>query len=430
MRIERKLNSSLFVLRQIQFREMVSKLTARRLRILIEPSQAPRKVAAPLSAGLTAINREKINKAFDNGIAGTDAEDEGRVRPASKRRRVNVVIDDEDEEENLGNNQAMASGIAAGGFVMEDTEMGGGGFIPEESTGGEGFVLEESEIVPGGFMPELDAEGGFASAPFDATGMDIRSSPPIYVRPAIPANPFALLPLSGVPSSLARLRLRPGALTSLMNLFRGVSEKNNEGEDCISRQNFVDGCAVMILDEGSDDDDNEEGAEEEEEEGYEPEESTSVSKKSSRASRSNPAPFTQLKNDTKGKGRAREVEAVASDMDELASSDADDTGAATSRSASKSAIKSKGKSSPAVATTKGKGRAKRVKDRNRDLTTEELEQAKETFDLFFEGSDQLWQETKDRTIGMSEMRRVAKFLNEKIKDEEVSLSFLLARSLR
>lgn len=390
-----------------------------------DDTQAPRKAAAPLSAGLSASNRAKINSAFDSGVAGEQAEDEQTVRPSSKRRRTNVVVDDEEDELESDSNDPVGNGESAGGFMLEDTEMGGGGFMPEEAAGGGGFVVEgEEEIGAGGFLPEDDTAGGFIAGGFDPMDTDTkdRSSPPIYARPAPPVNPFALLPLSGVPASLAKLRLRPGALTQLMSIFRGAADKNNEGEDCVSRQKFVDGCAVMILDGRSDDEEGEDDEEEEEEE-YEPEESTSSAKKSAtRATRSNPAPLQRLKNDVKGKGKAREVEAVASDVGELADSEESD-GATTSRSVSKYATKAKGKAkdSPATSATKGKGRAKKVKDRNREMTKEELEVAKETFDLFFEDSDQLWQETKDRTIGMSEMRRVAKFLNEKIKDDEVSL---------
>lgn len=380
-------------------------------------AQPPRRVAAPLSASLTASNREKINDAFDSGVANDDAEEEPSVRPASKRRRINVVVDDEEDELLNGED------VGPGGFTMGDTEMGGGGggFVVEEEAGGGGFVVEDSEMG-GGFMPEDDGaagEGGFLAGGFDAQ----RSPSPIYVKPKAPVNPFALLPLSNVPSTLGKLRLRPGALTQLMNLFRGVSEKNIEEEDCISRQNFVEGCAVMILDDDGSDDELEQDEEGEEEEGYEPEEAVSTSKKApSRATRSNPAPLQRLVNDVKGKGKARQVEAVASDLDELASSDESADGTATTTS--RSATKTSGKSSPAVATTKGKGRAKKVKDRNRELTSAELEQAKETFDLFFEDSDQLWQETQDRTIGMKEMRRVAGFLGEKIKDDEVRTSQL------
>ena len=209
-------------------------------------------------------------------------------------------------------------------------------------------------------------------------------------------------------------------------MFSDATEKNEEGEDCISRSQFIQGCSVFVTEndqesQGEEDFDAEvvdsgDGSGEE----YQEEEQvkSSSSRRSGRVTRMNPTPrgaAALVEQDQEGLESNQEISIVASDSEELSEVDDEDI----------SVMSSSSKVTPSKSTPLKKSRSKK-KDRNRILSRAEVEDAEDTFDLFFhEDSSQMFVESHDRTIGMEEMRYVSNLLGQKLTDEDVSLCVLL-----
>lgn len=262
---------------------------------------------------------------------------------------------------------------------------------------------EDPTAAPGGFLPEPSTAGGFLpSSPL--------SSPP----PSTIVNPFTLLPLDRIPAALSSLGVPKSAHLKLMALFQDVAEPLPDSDDQqgIARNYFVDACRTVVVDEEEEDSGPELEYEDSEGEEYQEEVPVAVpSRSGGRTSRSNPnitssgLPPRESVKDVKGKGRQRTP--PSSDLETDDSSEPDPTSKSRSKLSTKKRAASSGTSTPRAGRPTKKGK---IRDRNRPLTIDELTSNAETFNLFFENSQQLFESSGGRIIGMDEMREVAKML--------------------
>ncbi|KAI5477660.1 hypothetical protein MNV49_006046 [Pseudohyphozyma bogoriensis] len=317
-----------------------------------------------------------------------------------------------------------------GGFFPDEDGGGGGGFIRESEEGG-GFIRDDDAVEPGGFLPDSSTGfdtydpsqgGGFLPEPTSYFSANI---PPLPSPPPLPPKNADRIPLHKIPAALEALHI-PSRSHELMQMFKDVAEADEEGVESVSKEDFVRACKVLV--DSDDEDEEEEGEDEEKEEsdeseGYQEESEVKQRRRRppTRSTRSNPVGME------KGKGKAVELDDdVLMDLGELASEseasaeDSDDSdaevggGRSTKGKGKKGGAGAKGKGGKGKATGKRRGR----KDRDRVLTFEEMEEARDTFELFFEGSDQLGAKGY-KAIGVAELRRVAGFLNEKITEDEL-----------
>jgi hypothetical protein len=349
---------------------------------------------------------------------------------AAKKRKVTAtrlrlrIADDEEEEDTVMVDRhptASGSGKGDGGFILDDTrndDAMGGGFMLEEDEGDNaagGFIVDSPGQGggEGGFLPEsspLDAES-------DAAGS--------------PQHPLPnLLPLSSLSRAFDALPTLPrSARYPLMEAFGIVAETNEDGVKCISRDKFIEACSVIIREEYDDDQENDDAEAERDEdengdvesqEGEEEWEDEEMRGKVSRRQRG----ATNIRT-TRSNAASTSTAMV---IDPLIGEEIDDDEAEASSNSdsrptagSKTSAKSKSKAPVVIFKSKGKGKAKeKVGKKNRVLTAEEVIEAEETFDLFFEGSIQRELGITDREITMEELRRVSRLLEEKNSEEEVS----------
>ncbi|KAK4698487.1 hypothetical protein P7C70_g7788, partial [Phenoliferia sp. Uapishka_3] len=382
----------------------------------------------------------QITSAFNSAASGLPPI--SPPKPA-KRRRKNVLSDDEEAEDEEMEMVAIVDDVGgsggggfvqeAGGFLVEDGgdqvmagqsgENGeGGGFLVEEEE--EPFRLDDSEPQAGGFILD-DTEpsaGGFIldDATFDESLLE--PLPPFQFDDSAPAPPqiaptATRIPLKSIPEALISLNL-PSDSHDLLSLFADVASDDEEGVLSVSRERFVEACNVLL---GSDTEGEQIGSEEEEEEEEKEESGESDAyveedapmrriPTRSRATRANPGP-TSL---DKGKGKAIVVgELVLSSSEEESAVDSDNEGGGTSGRSSKSKAK-KGTTPKGKGKGKGKGKKER---KGRVLNEEELKEAEDSYELFFEGSSRAGK--KGRSIGLGELKNVAALLNEKLSDEDL-----------
>lgn len=396
------------------------------LKLSLAPKQARRGRAPVPSESLTPAQMLAITTAFDEAALPSPA-------PTKKQKKNHgkmVVLDDEDEEEQLEMVASTSSGGGGGGWVVDKMEVegarGGGGFIPEDGAGG-GFVPDDGDggfLSGGGFLPELsppaggffaEAGGGFIP---DFPLPDLSHLPdlsPFENNNNNDAPPPDHIPLQSIPRALTALNL-PAASHDLLSLFRDIAFQDEAGVDYVTRERFVEACTVLLA--GDDDDDNDDSEEErggspsseDEGEAY-VQEGRARRGGTRRSTRANPV------HDDKDDGRPGamdlDLDALPSDEESASDSDVEILESSSSRKKGKGkAVNGKGKAS-----TRGK-----KKDRERVLSKAELQEAEDTFELFFEGSLQTGSLRK-KTIGLADLERVTRLLNEKMSEEEVSCRF-------
>ncbi|KAL8280688.1 hypothetical protein RQP46_007011 [Phenoliferia psychrophenolica] len=308
--------------------------------------------------------------------------------------------------------------LAAGGFLpepgeapfrLDDSEPTAGGFLLDDTdttAGAGGFILDDSEPA-GGFLadPSFDFNAPFPP-PLPPFSFDDLSVPD--------AEPAARIRLKSIPDALAALHL-PSDSHDLLALFADAASDDEEGVPSVSRARFVEACSALL---GEDSEEAEkEDSDEEESDAY-VEDVSHRRTAPRRATRANPLPLVAPLD--KGKGRAIEIDDDDDDDEPLVISSSDEESAADSDDELAPAAKGKGKGKA----TKGKGKAVKVAA-PRKLTEEELKEAEDSYELFFEGSAKAGQ--RQRTIGLGELKNVAALLNEKLSDEDWALT--LRRSL-
>ena len=239
----------------------------------------------------------------------------------------------------------------------------------------------------GGFFPEPSTDGGFVPDTGGGFLMDTseRDSPP-------PSR----IPLHAIPTALQALSLPSSH--DLLTLFADAASDDDEGILSVPREKFVEACAVLLG----------ERILGEEEEGFGQEESSGSGDDSEEEY------VAEVRGRTGGRRSTRanpgeEVERIVLASSESEAQESGDGGG-------------KGKGVAVAKGRKGK-QGPRKKDRDRVLSKDELREAGDTFDLFFEGSSR-WdgRRREERTIGLGELKNVAGLLNEKLADEEVRSS--------
>ena len=254
-------------------------------------------------------------------------------------------------------------------------------------------MLDDSE-------PALDPSFDYGALPF------LPPLPPFTYQDDAPPPPASRIPLKSIPEALAALNL-PSDSHDLLAMFADAASDDEDGLPSVARARFVEACSALL---GSDSEDEVDEPEDEEEEPKsdsgedsdvyiedEPPRKTAPR----RATRANPNPPVD-----KGKGRAIEEVVILSSSEDSAVASDDELPA--SRGKAKAPAKGKG----------GKGKTPTRTRRARQMTQEELKEAEDSYDLFFEGSARAGK--PQRTIGLGELKNVAALLNEKLLDEEVS----------
>lgn len=373
-----------------------------------------------------------------------------------------VVVDDEEEDDDeememVATSHQQPSEPDGGGWVVEGEEQQGqggflpipeadpqafdGGFIPDdeqfnfvEAPGG-GFLLVDDNNNPlvdstttgGGFLPEFEGGGGFLPEPgadyateggflpeLPIPSLDFNSNAgtgggaPTRSSPS-PPPPQSRIPVRAIPRALTSLNLPSSA--DILAMFHDVASDDEDGIASVRRERFVEACGVLLSvaaeGESSDDDSEEEG------EAYEGEEGDGTSSRRRRA---------PLRRSTRGRPVTEDegtTDGTLMDVDDLPSEESE---------ASDSSLEIVGESKGKKA-TKGKGKGKTTKTtkikKPRALSKEELQEAEDTFELFFEGSLQKGT-TLEKKIGLADLERVTRLLNEKMSEDGVrSLLFFL-----
>ncbi|SCZ97210.1 BZ3500_MvSof-1268-A1-R1_Chr4-2g07062 [Microbotryum saponariae] len=321
-----------------------------------------------------------------------------------------------------------ATATTGGGFIVEDDDRaastispyygggGGGGFIAEDSemvdAGGGGFLPEPEDVPPlgGGFVPEDDDEGiselpDLPDLPSLSNSNDTTLPPPKYST--------NLIPLRSIPVAIASLNL-PASEKDLVDLFSDVAVPNEEGVECVAKERFVEVCKAFMA--GMDDEDEDKSPASDDEDDYEGDayedrdESVKPSRRRSNR-RSTRANYVQ------------DDEPLAPLPEDFAPEDDDDDDDEESDFEDLNGSASKGKVTASAKQSKGKGKARTTKaekrDPNRELSKQKVEEALDTFELFFEGSVDK-RPLKDRAIAMHDLERVARLLNEDLPEDDVS----------
>ncbi|ORY88357.1 hypothetical protein BCR35DRAFT_330226 [Leucosporidium creatinivorum] len=399
-------------------------------------------VSSRYAPALPPALASRINKAFDEAINGPSP----AAGAAKKKSRKMVIPDDEEDDEEQPIASASASHDTAalvepggwiaegdgagqdyggGGFLLDnDAAMasgGGGGFSPVDDGlgGGGGFLLDDNTPIDyttaGGFLPDLDAPpaGGGFLLDDDMNGgggflPDLPELPPLPDLPSLdnddlPApQPPSRIPLKAIPAALDALSL-PGDSHDLITLFREVASEDEDGVASVRREKFIEACSVLLGDEDDDSEDGKPTSDDDSEEEAYVEEGASKSRRripTRRSTRANP-----VKDDSVP--AAMELDLADEDSEPYDSDDSDIEIIGPS-----SSKKGKGKAKA----TKGKAPARRKKARV--LSKAEMQEAEDTFELFFEGGLQVGK-TKDKVIGLAELERVTRVLNEKMTEDEM-----------
>lgn len=349
----------------------------------------------------------KIINAF-NGQPIPSSSSSRNKPPIKKKRRLNVIHDDEEEDESMEEISGVGNSFGyefsnnnnnnnlAGGF-----EPHAGGFEPEA---GGGFMVDDDEDVPmaGGFEIEPEENGGG----FIQDDQDQDQEESYQEVPAVATR--TRIPFRSIPTALEALSFPANA--QVMDLFKEAASDDEDGVSSVSKDRFVKICAVLTgdSDDDEDDDHNKDGEEDKEdsdssdgeEEEYVEEDVKLSSRKgtSRRITRSNAEPLVE--------------KVLESEDDQVEESDSDIEIIEPIILASSK----KGKGS----TSNGKSTNSRKKKSVRVVSAAE---ALDSFELFFEGSDQGGKVSK-RTIGYEEILNAAKLLDEDLKEEDVSKIFL------
>ncbi|KAM0786904.1 hypothetical protein ACM66B_002328 [Microbotryomycetes sp. NB124-2] len=334
-----------------------------------------------------------------------------------------------------------------GGFMPDLSAFdGGGGFLPEPASAG-GFLLDDVSAFSagqgGGFVPEHQQD--------DTAMPDL---PPLPALPPIPSTsattagpPTASKPkpqqpdrisLDKIPQALMQLDL-PADSKDLMDLFREVASD----DETVSRDRFFEACAALMPD---DDDDDNDSSSTSSSQGYRDEErgtsdeddvvnrkrrsklkrsdGTAVSS-TSRQQRSAPTPRRSTRANPAGdeeetaqaaiaKARTRDVD----DDDEALFVDEDgrgdlDVGMGSSTN-SKITLSKKGRAAAASGGSKGKFKLKQP----RKLTADEMRDAEDTYELFFEGDGRTGH-ARDKILTLTDLQRVTKLLKKEMPEEDL-----------
>ncbi|KAM0752146.1 hypothetical protein T439DRAFT_379256 [Meredithblackwellia eburnea MCA 4105] len=418
-----------------------------------------RKYRAKASDEPSESQLQRIAVAFDRATGAASQPTHPELTRKAKRRRRNLLSDDEEDEvfEMVASVQTGGSGERVapptqpvpGGFLMEEEQQPGGflvadiepapgGFIPsfEKPPGGGafladvemgggfideddsfpvagGFIPEESETQPGGFIHDDEGGGGgffldttdYSANLIDPTAFGIGFGASADLPQLQQPTPPNRILLKDIPRALDALNL-PSDSHELLQLFADAASDDEDGEATVSRERFTEACAALMVsdDEGHDEVQDEEDEEEKEDNSSDSDvyiqEAAPRRNAPRRSTRSNPNP--------EGSDSTKLEEIVIESSSEESAEDSDEAEALRSR-------KGKGKPRETKKDKKGKGRA-----RDRVLTQEELKEAEDTFELFFEGSLQKSKPGgRPRTIGLGELKNAAAFLNEKLSDEEL-----------
>ncbi|KAK4057404.1 hypothetical protein OIO90_001473 [Microbotryomycetes sp. JL221] len=332
----------------------------------------------------------------------------------------------------------------SGGFVTE--QDGGGGFLPQNDqfAGSGGFFAEDDNNNQfdsgGGFMPEEDG-GTMGAGGFLPGDTDMPELPPLPDLPPVPAtlDSAALaesektttvdrISLHKIPDALRQLDL-PTDSKDLMDLFREVASD----DETVSRERFFEACATLMAD---DEDDDDQRSSDESSRGYKDEDSDDDSDDGTgklkttgsrlrrkndatvseprqpparRSTRANPAKdVEQTANAAIERARTREGDDVGEAEERAFDSDEDDaaTGASVS---SKKAAGGKGARS---------GRSKIKLKQARKLNAQEVRDAQDTYELFFEGDGRPG-DAKDKVLTLADLQRVTRLLKEDMSEDDL-----------
>lgn len=330
-------------------------------------------------------------------------------------------------------------GGGGGGFLPDDGAEMGGGFFPEPTSGdnggggGGGGFLPEDYSTSGGFLPDDDTSGGgFLPDPSPQQPQQFGSYT-LYSDPSpppLPPLPSERIPLSKIPQALQLLNL-PSTSRDLLELFKDAAEEDENGQESVDKEKFRKVCEALLDDEDEDEDEHgssssslseiEEGeGEGEESEGYIDEEGVANStRRSTRNTRS-------TARDSKGRGKAIDQDLPSQDIEISLPADFSDSSLSSSSSTS-STRRSKSTSSKSKSKKLSSSSSKTTKRRPRHdgpLSNEELQEARDSFDLFFATGAPI---VGEKTIGLTELRNVSKLLGEKLGDEEVRFTSFCLR---
>ncbi|TNY23901.1 hypothetical protein DMC30DRAFT_260595 [Rhodotorula diobovata] len=363
---------------------------------------------------------------------------------------------------------------AAGGFLLEPP-MGGGGFLPEpekDAPTGAGFMPEPSTsdvgagggfLLPdpsattptpaastsfaegGGFLsPSPDAFGGggfLLDDPFPSLGdISLPTPAPLTHRLPTPPPPPSRIPLARIPAALRDLGLHRVGLAGaeLIGLFDEVASEDEDdpmGGRSVRRERFREACEVLLGDENLPSSAGEEEGAGERPEGVRAEgEEDDLELGEGRRRRRQPSRRQPVRRSTRGHPDGGEVGDGDEDGDEVVAKDfgdalPDDEDASSPSFASESDddeeeeeedddVPAKGKKGSTKNGTKARRGAKG--DPSRPLSKQDLADAADSFDLFFDESPQLAFGQGKRAITLMELQRACRVLKEKMSDGELN----------
>ncbi|KAK4052802.1 hypothetical protein OIV83_002089 [Microbotryomycetes sp. JL201] len=322
-------------------------------------------------------------------------------------------------------NEAFGAGGDGGGFMpelplLDSNHTFGGGFLTDDNAfteGGGGFLPDDAE------MPELPPLPDLPPIPSTST-----TSHPATTRPIPTAPPRVVnrISLRKIPQALEQLDL-PADSKDLLDLFREVASD----DETVSKERFFEACAALMSDVQDTSDDNSSSSQ-----SYKEEQSSSDERERRRqgsklkrldgtavaqtkratprrSTRANPAGDEE---ETAKAAIAKARTRIDEDDDDLAlsegqaaaydSANANDKGSASATSSKNTASKGR----------KSKGKVKLKQPRK--LTVEELRDAEDTFELFFEG-DSRKQHARDKVLTLTDLQRVTRLLKEDMSEDDL-----------
>ncbi|GAA5836908.1 hypothetical protein JCM9279_007698 [Rhodotorula babjevae] len=372
----------------------------------------------------------------------------------------------EDDEQPAGGFLPEPPG-GGGGFLTEADQgaMMGGGFFPDASAsdagGGGGFLLPDPSSLDtpmppadagygtaGGSLPPPDnlsrdfdpfaGAGGFLpddDTPSNSLSSLLPTPAPLTNRLPTPPPPPSRIPLARIPAALRDLGLHRVGLAGaeLIALFDDVASEDEDDPlrgRSVRRERFVEACEVLLGDE-------EPPSAEEEQEEDRAAEDDDLGLGEGRRRRRQPTRQQPSRRSTRGRraapGEVEEGEdeeaqddVVEKDFgeagvdDESSSSFASESDVAIDDEDDDDIVDVPAKGKKAAGKKGAKGRRVAKGDPSRPLSKQDLADAADTFDLFFDESPQLAFGQQERGITLMELQRACRVLKEKMTDGDLN----------
>lgn len=380
-------------------------------------------------------------------------------------------------------------GPPAGGFLPEPVGGGGGflteadqgatmsgGFLPEPAAsdvgGGGGFFLPDPSSLDtpmrpaesdfgggGGFLPPPDnfshdpdsfaGAGGFLlddgdDGPSTSLSSLLPTPAPLTNRLPTPPPPPSRIPLARIPAALRDLGLHRVGLAGaeLIALFDDVASEDEDDPmrgRSVRRERFVEACEVLLGDEEPPS-----AEEDKEDEGEGAGEQDDLGLGEGRRRRRQPTRQQPSRRSTRGRRAAAQGDDEGDDdeaQDDVVEKDfGGEVGVDESSSSFESEsdvdiddedededdLPAKGKKAAAKKGAKGRRAAKG--DPSRPLSKQDLADAADSFNLFFDESPQLAFGQQERVLTLMELQRACRVLKEKMSDGDVRPALSLSLS--